>query len=95
MTGGSYESECPNCEQTIGASARFCRYCGARQEWLDDDRGERHDPGAAVRDAYRRMFIRARAADDDPRDPESFEHSLRMLIPSAHVDVLEEVDRDD
>jgi|AntRauTorcE11898_2_1112593.scaffolds.fasta_scaffold60937_2 hypothetical protein len=50
-----------------------------------------------VREAYRAMFVRARAVDNDPGEqrPRSFEHALRLLIPSDHVDVIEEVSDDD
>lgn len=87
----TYTDTCDTCEREISAAARFCPRCGARQEWFTDDCGHRHDPGAEVRDAYRRMFVRAQAADEDPREPESFEHALRMVVPAAHVDVIEEV----
>ncbi|QCC57342.1 zinc ribbon domain-containing protein [Natrinema thermotolerans] len=95
MTGMSYADDCDNCDAEISAAARFCPRCGARQAWFTDDRGERHDPGSAVRDAYRRMLSRARAVDDDPSDPRSFEQAFRLLVPTAHVGVLEEADLDE
>lgn len=85
--------DCEHCDATTSASAKFCPSCGKRQQWFTDRPGERIDPGAEVRDAYATMFDRAEAADGDPSDgPESYEHALRLLIPTAHVGTLEEVD---
>jgi hypothetical protein len=43
------------------------------------------------------MSTTAHTVDDDPGEqpPRSFEHALRLLIPSDHVDVIEEVTEDD
>lgn len=43
------------------------------------------------------MFDRTRAVDGGPGEqpPRSFEPALRLLIPSDHVDVIEEVTEDD
>lgn len=50
-----------------------------------------------VREAYRTMFGRARAVDEDPGEqpPRSFEHALRLLIPSDHIELIEEISKND
>ncbi|MFB1066458.1 hypothetical protein [Natrinema sp. H-ect4] len=42
MTGGSYQTECDDCESKIKASARYCPDCGEQQEWFSDDRLEEY-----------------------------------------------------
>ena len=37
MTGGSYRTDCDDCEREIAASSRYCKRCGARQAWFTDD----------------------------------------------------------
>lgn len=48
-----------------------------------------------IREAYRTMFDRARAVDEDSSEerPRSFEHALRLLIPSDHIELIEEISK--
>ncbi|MFC6765411.1 hypothetical protein [Natrinema soli] len=50
-----------------------------------------------VREACRTMFDRARAVDDDPGEqpPRLFEHALRLLISSDHIELTEETSKND
>ncbi|RQG93751.1 hypothetical protein [Natrarchaeobius oligotrophus] len=89
MTGGSYTNHCPHCETRITAASRYCRSCGQPQDWFDD----RDDVHPDLREAYRTMLSRARAVDADPANepPRSFEHAFRLLVPTANIDVLQEL----
>ncbi len=39
MTGGSYSTDCEQCDEEISAAFRYCPHCGEEQPWFTDSEG--------------------------------------------------------